>query len=505
MVWDDSKRTDLKLTAGDLFSTQPRPARADDPESPLQQGPQASTAPAHNEPAADMISLSHDQPVTADPMDDTQAYGAQPLSAPRIDVDPTDDRQKCKAQQLSAPRAGAAHRTGPETPAAMVLHVRVVTGCGGGPEKTIFRSPRYADPKRFKMAAAYLYPQADPGMCVIRQSAKDHGCPLYEIAETSAVDHQAVGALVELCKELKVDIWHGHDYKSNVLGLLIKRFHPMKLVSTAHGFTRETWRTRLYYHFDNLAMLGYDRVIAVSPPLVKHCAYHGVNPSKLSYIPNAIDCTEYARTHGIADAKQAVGLPADRFAIGVIGRFSPEKGVDRAIRMLPDLLNKHPHVELHLIGEGTQSDELHDLADRLGVTNRIRWWGWQADTRPIYELMDALLLPSLTEGLPNVVLEAMAMGVPVAATDVGGVSDLLDRGGCGVILGEDELTWAKDIAPLVNSPALRESFASQARQRVNSVFSFQNRMQKVMNLYDQVLGRSTTASDATSPHARLAA
>ena len=108
----------------------------------------------------------------------------------------------------------------------------------------------------------------------------------------------------------------------------------MKLVTTAHGFTRETWRTRLYYHVDNLAMLGYDQVIAVSPPLIKHCAYHGVNPDRLTYIPNAIDAAEYTRTRTQAQAKSAMGLPSNRFAIGVIGRLSPEKGVDRAIQMM---------------------------------------------------------------------------------------------------------------------------------------------------------------------------
>lgn len=387
---------------------------------------------------------------------------------------------------------------------AKVLHVRVVTGCGGGPEKTILRSPRYADPNRYQMAAAYIYPQGDPGMCVIRQIAKSLKCPLYEVSESHALDHNTIGAMIELCRDLKIDIWHGHDYKSNLFGLIVKHFHPMKLVTTAHGFTRETWRTRLYYHLDNLAMLGYDRVAAVSPQLVKHCAYRGVNPDRLTYIPNAIDTAEYVRTQSTAAAKDEFGIPQNKFTIGVIGRLSPEKGTDRAIRMLPELLAAQPNTELHLIGDGHERGALQQLASQLGVLDAIRWWGWQTDTRPFYEMLDALLLPSRTEGLPNVVLEAMAMGVPVAATDVGGVSDLLDGGDCGIILSDDETDWAKQIAPLLSLPTLRESYADLAHRRVSGAFNFRNRIRAVMSVYDKVLGRFTPNSTASTGAGREA-
>ena len=438
----------LKLTAADLFPTSKREA---------EDGPTAPTA--------------H---VTHSVDDDYEPPSPKPV-----------------ARIMPAPQAT---EQGP----AKVLHVRVVTGCGGGPEKTILRSPRYADPNRYQMAAAYIYPQGDPGMCVIRQIAKSLKCPLYEVSESHALDHNTIGAMIELCRDLKVDIWHGHDYKSNLFGLIVKRFHPMKLVTTAHGFTRETWRTRLYYHLDNLAMLGYDQTLAVSPQLVKHCAYHGINPARLTYIPNAIDTAEYVRTQSTGVAKAEFGLPQDKFAIGVIGRLSPEKGTDRAIRMLPGLLAKHPNAELHLIGDGHERGALQQLASQLGVLDAIRWWGWQTDTRPFYEMLDALLLPSRTEGLPNVVLEAMAMGVPVAATNVGGVSDLLDSGDCGIILSDDETDWARQIVPLLSIPTLRESYADLAHRRVSGAFNFRNRIRAVMSVYDKALGRFTPATNAST-------
>jgi len=300
--------------------------------------------------------------------------------------------------------------------------------------------------------------------------------------------------LLELCRDLKIDIWHGHDYKSNLIGLLLKRFHKMKLVTTAHGFTRETWRTRLYYHVDNLAMLGYDKVVAVSPKLVDHCARHGVNPDRLTYIPNAIDSAEYQRTRSTANAKTQLGLTQDTCAIGVMGRLSTEKGVDRAIRMMPALIAAHPHVELHLVGDGPERENLERLAEKLGVADAVHFWGWQAQTKQLYEAMDLLLLPSRTEGLPNVVLEAMAMGVPVAATNVGGVSDLLDRGTCGLILPNVEARWADRLAPLLSQPSLLKTYASAAHERVQSAFSFHRRMSRIAGIYDDVMGRQPKAA-----------
>jgi len=458
---------DIHLTAGDLFpNKQPKDAAWGGPiELPeVQPVPmlEVETPRAAPHPTA-----------TADACDITTA---------QLDVVPM-----AKAKARGIPLSGG------HVKPANVLHARVVAGCGGGPEKTILRSPKFADPARYNVTAAYLYPQGDPGMCVIRESAKQLNCPLYEIAEAHALDRHAVDAMAELCRDLKIDIWHSHDYKTNVLGRLIRRKHPMKLITTAHGFTRETWRTKLYYHIDNLAMLGYDQVIAVSPPLIEHCAHHGVNPDRLTYIPNAIDTAEYRRTQTPGLAKAEMGLPANSFAIGVIGRLSVEKGVDRAIRMMADLVKTHPHAELHLIGDGPQRKELEKLAVQLGVANSIRWWGWQTDARPIYEMLDMLLLPSRTEGLPNVVLEAMAMRVPVAATDVGGVSDLLDHGDCGVILSEDEDDWTKSIAPLMTSPGICDTLAERSHQRVCQSFSFSRRMQKIMGVYDKVLGRGVSA------------
>jgi glycosyltransferase involved in cell wall biosynthesis len=369
----------------------------------------------------------------------------------------------------------------------MVLHARVVAGNGGGPDKTILRSAAYIDPDRYRMAAAYMHPQGEAGIAVLRGHARRWRCPFYEVAETGPVDPRTVRSMLQVCQKLRVAVWHGHDYKSNALGLLLRRLWPMRLVTTVHGWTNETARTRLYYHIDNMCLRGYDRVIAVSPPLFDHCLRHGVERDRLTFVPNAIEPAEFKRVNDTKDARYALGVSQDAFVIGVVGRFSPEKGIDRAIETLADLRRDYTKAELHLIGDGPEYERLRALCRKLNVTDAVHFWGWQSQLQRFYETMDTLLVPSHTEGLPNVALEAMSMRVPVAATDVGGVRHLLKDGRRGVVLSRDRATWARCIAPLIVSPVRRQELAHKGRLRIKKYFAFRQRMDAVMGIYDNVL------------------
>src|SRR5947209_7570492 len=125
----------------------------------------------------------------------------------------------------------------------VVLDVRVVSGTGGGPDKTILNSPRFLQPLGYRMLCAYLHPPGDPGFDVLRQRATQLQAPLFEIIDGGPFDLRAVAGLLSLCRRERVAIYHGHDYKSNLLGLLLARFHPMRLLTTVHGWVVHTART----------------------------------------------------------------------------------------------------------------------------------------------------------------------------------------------------------------------------------------------------------------------
>lgn len=378
----------------------------------------------------------------------------------------------------------------PRTRAAapVVLDARVVTGSGGGPDKTILNSPRFLDPLGYRMVCAYLRPPADGGFDVIRRKAAQSAAPLVEVNDRGPWDWRVVTELLSVCRREKVAVWHGHDYKTNALGLLLKRFWPMRLVTTVHGWVHHTNRTPLYYRLDQMCLPRYERVFCVSDDLFETCTAHGVAARNCVLLENGIDTTEYVRQRTTAEAKAALGLPADGFVIGAVGRLAAEKAFDVLIHSVYDLVRRGTDARLVVVGEGGEREKLEHLAGELGIRDRVLLPGWQADVRAYFEAMDAFALSSLREGLPNVLLEAMALGVPVVATRVNGVPRLVQDGRNGFLVeagDRDALTTA--LVGLLKNDGLRELFRAAGRRTVETRFSFATRMLKLARVYDELL------------------
>ena len=376
----------------------------------------------------------------------------------------------------------------------VVLHARVIGDHGGGPDKTVLRSARHAEAHGYRLAAAYLHPRGGAGIATIRGHAHDLGCPLIELPERGPIDPRALWSLAAWCRRLDVSIFHGHDYKTNLLGLMLSKLHRMKLVTTVHGWVSTHGRSRLYYALDRRLQRRFDRVIAVSPDLADACRSLGVSDDQLTYIPNAIEPDVFRRRRSVGEARRALGLPTDRPIVGFVGRLNHEKGLDRALRLLEELRERVPNCEFHLVGEGPSHDELSDRAAAHGLMPAVRFHGWQRDVQRWVEAFDLLWLPSRAEGLPNAALEAMSLETPVALTRVGGASDLLDDGRCGLLLPDDPPQWVAAMADLLNDEARRAELARLGRRRIEERFSFSARMRRVTAIYDELLGRSERAA-----------
>jgi glycosyltransferase involved in cell wall biosynthesis len=300
-----------------------------------------------------------------------------------------------------------------------------------------------------------------------------------------------VSQYLSLCRRERVAIWHGHDYKSNALGLLLRRFWPMRLVTTVHGWVKETRRTPLYYAIDRVCLPRYESVICVSEDLHNRALACGVAADRCHLIENAIDTDEFSRRIDTGGAKRRAGFSTDRFVIGAVGRLSAEKGFDVLIRVVHRLLREGHNVELVIAGDGDAEPSLRALIDELGLRDRVRLLGYCADTRDLYESLDLFVLSSLREGLPNVVLEALAMEVPVVATRVAGVPRLIQDEENGVLVEPGSVeSLAHGISRLVADAPARARLASAGRRTVLDHYSFAARMQKIRAIYDGLLGRN---------------
>src|SRR6516162_9574947 len=140
----------------------------------------------------------------------------------------------------------------------VVLDTRVVAGSGGGPDKTILNSPRFLTGAGYRMLCAYMHPPGDPGFEQLRQKALTAQAPLLSVADRGAWDWRVVVQFLRICRRERVEIWHGHDYKSNALGLLLRRLWPMRLVTTVHGWDKDTPRAQFYFTVDRLCLPYYE-------------------------------------------------------------------------------------------------------------------------------------------------------------------------------------------------------------------------------------------------------
>src|SRR5947209_4680203 len=283
------------------------------------------------------------------------------------------------------------------------------------------------------MLCAYMHPPGDPAFEQLREKASALQAPLLSVSDRGPWDWSVIPQLLRICRRERVAIWHGHDYKSNVLGLVLRQLWPMRLVTTVHGWVKHTRRTPLYYKIDELSLPFYEKVICVSEDLQDRCRACRVPRDRCVLIENGIDTEQFRRSLPLALAKQRLAIPAGRTMVGGVGRLSPEKGFDLLIRAVQKLVALGHDLGLILVGEGDDRGRLEALIGELGMTDRVRLSGYSADTRPIYEAMDIFVLSSLREGLPNVVLEAMALEIPVLATRIAGVPRLIQDGSNGLL------------------------------------------------------------------------
>ncbi len=367
-----------------------------------------------------------------------------------------------------------------------VMHGRIVSGRGGGPEKTILNSPRFLAKTRWREMALYLHAPGDEGIHELAAQARTLDCPFFAIPERLPIDLAVLKQIAELCARENVRIWHGHDYKSNLYGLLLRPLCNFRLVTTVHGWVQKTSKTPLYWAVDRWSLKRYERVVAVSQDLYESCAELGVAPERLSLIENGIDIEAWKRRGPARDSMLRAGVPPGRLVVGAVGRLSDEKGFDLLIEAVNRAVSRGADIELWIAGEGSARAQLDALAARSA--GRVRMLGFRPDVRELMEAFDVFALSSLREGLPNVVLEAMACEVPLLATRCGGVEAvvhdqveaLLVRSG-----SSDELS--EGLVRLAADAVLRNRLAHAGRERVEREFSFARRLSRFAHLYEDII------------------
>jgi glycosyltransferase involved in cell wall biosynthesis len=374
-----------------------------------------------------------------------------------------------------------------------VLELRSVRGTGGGPEKTILLGTALTDRTRFDVTVCYIRDRRDQVFAVDEWS-RSVGIPYVEVHERHSLDPAVIPALRRLVRERRIDIVHAHEYKTDLLALVVARLEGVIPLSTAHGWTGHSTRERLlYYPVDRWLLARYPRVIAVSEEIRQVLIRAGAHPDRVTTVLNSIDPQAFRRDPTLGPmVRDDLRLPRDAIVVGAVGRAEPQKRFDLLVEVFAGLAATRPRLHLVIAGDGSRLAALQQQVAALGpLAARIALLGHRTDVPRVHHAFDVFVQSSDYEGTPNAVLEAMALGSPVVATRAGGTEEIAFDGIHGRLVAcGDRAALAAAIAELCDEPARAAAFAAAARQRVETELAFATRVAKVERIYEALMAEN---------------
>ena len=353
----------------------------------------------------------------------------------------------------------------------------------GGAQMALLRLLERLDRQRFDIQVACLY----NGDGIVAEQIKKLSIPVTDLGMSSKLRLDALGRFYGLLRCFRPAILHTWMFHANIPGRILGRAAGVPvIISSERTMGQEGALRRL----SNRWTAGLaDRIVCVSQNVADFAGQSISLPaSKLVVIPNGIDLQQYAGLPGQAQARAALRLPLEKTLIGTIGRPRPVKGYTYLVEAFARLSETHPDTHLLFVGDGPDQSALMQQAQSAGLAERITFLGDQLDIPHLLPALDIFVLPSLYEGLPNVVLEAMACGLPVVATAVGGTPELvIDRESGLLIPPKEPIILAEALSQLILDPEQRARLGKAAKARVEQHFSIENTVLRTEQLYTQAL------------------
>lgn len=288
---------------------------------------------------------------------------------------------------------------------------------------------------------------------------------------------------------------HAHGYDADYWAAATRwrfprLFKARRLVFTQHGIVEDTLWHRCKTALDAVCMRAADGIIVCAPDLVRRMQRWS-SRADVRYIPNGVEVPPVPPSDA---ARRALGLPLDGIRVAYIGRLSPEKRPDRVLTLVADARAAGLAVSAVISGSGLLREDLERQADALGIREAVRFTGLMFPIGLVYGAVDALALLSDTETTSRVVIEAMSTGVPVLATAVGGVPELLDHGRAGWLVPPgDRKAAVTALRELIAEP---HRFVNVARQRAAEHFGIGTMTRSVTTFYEHLLAGRTPVNDA---------
>ncbi|MFQ5848665.1 MAG: glycosyltransferase family 4 protein [Candidatus Methylomirabilales bacterium] len=308
-------------------------------------------------------------------------------------------------------------------------------------------------------------------------------------------DLVALLKIYRLLRRERFDLVHTHTSKAGILGRIAARMAGVPhIVHTPHGqaFNGYAGRTltALFVFLERWAATFTDRIIGLTDQEIRDNLERGIGePGQFVNIPSGIDLSPFAgREREAANVKASLGLSPSARLIGSVGRLDPVKGHTYLLDAFASLAPRFPDLHLALVGDGELFAELQSRTQHAGLTDRVLFLGWREDVPALLQAFDLFAFPSLSEGMGRALVEAMAAGLPIVATRVCSVPEVLAEGEAGYLVDPaSPLALADGIEKLLHDPDLRSRLATQARAHARK-YSVEAMLHKIEAVYQNVLG-----------------
>lgn len=367
----------------------------------------------------------------------------------------------------------------------------LIKGLGaGGAEQLLVNSLPHLDRSRFDYHVAYILPWKDDNVPFFTA----HDVPTTCLEGKTPADLRIVSRLQRLLEDQRIDVLDSHLPYSGVVGrVAARRAGTPAVVYTEHSLAVQRQLAGLHFVSFVANTLTYgmnDLLVSVSRDTFRDVNRFTFGRVPVRLVYNGIPLDSFDRTRIAAD-RSALGVPEAHKVVGHVATFTPKKRQHDLLHAAKLVLDEDPHVSFVLVGKGALRPELEALAKDLGISEHVMFPGFVPDLTAAMACFDVFALSSLYEGLPTVAIEAMALGVPVVATWVGGTPEIVNHDHDGILVPpSDPPAMARGILRLLGDDGLRAEMGARAEQSARSKFDIRRRVAEMEAVYDEVLSAS---------------
>jgi glycosyltransferase involved in cell wall biosynthesis/SAM-dependent methyltransferase len=353
----------------------------------------------------------------------------------------------------------------------------------GGAEKKLLELVRMMDPVRFKTVVCSLglgdriRPEFD--------KLGNSGIDVTVLPRRRRVDLFLIVRLIRLIRKHRIDVIMTTLFYADVLGPIAGRIAGVRRIYSWETISAPEWLiSRRLWPYRAVIRLA-DGVVSVSRATAEWLhAKRGVPENKIRVIPYSVDLNRFATGEG-ENVRRRLGIHPRDIVVGMVGRLHPQKGQTYLIQAAPEIIRKAPRVRFVLIGDGDSRNDLEAQVRNAGLEKHFFFLGFRQDVHEIIHAIDIFTLPSLYEGLPNVILEAMAAGKPVVASSVDGTQELIEHGKTGLLVPPGDPDQLADaIIKLIQKREWASQMGREAQRNIRMNYSIENQIRAFEELYE---------------------